>query len=200
MIPGRDYLVEIYGEYRVTPVPEGGTRDEDNDDLGYFQLKDGFESELNSSLIFLDELDCDPIDSTKDGDAYTIIGYQAELSDFSENTATTEIPRISCSSVQDHRFGKLKLDPQTHLLLQYRMKKGISFKTMIPGKKHDFSGMSGGGAFAWSKELPNPHAMAQPLLVGITTVYSQYHNVFLVTRLGNVIAGIHKEFPDLPIA
>ncbi len=200
LIPGREHLVELSGEYSVTQIPNGRSRDDDDTDFGYLHFKGGFESQLHKSLIFLDRHDCDLMDSTGDGDAYTVIGYQADLSDFLDDTATNELTRISCSGVNDHRYDKLNLNPQTHLLLQYRMKKGISYKTMIPGKKHDFGGMSGGGAFAWSKDLPNPHAMAQPHLVGITTGYSPYHNVFLVTRLGSIIAGIQKEFPDLPIS
>ena len=61
-------------------------------------------------------------------------------------------------------------------------------------------GMSGGGVFAWSKELPNPHALAQPKLCGIVTGYDPYYNVFIVTRIGHVLSAMLKEFPDLPIS
>lgn len=199
LIPGLDGLTEVTGGYKVTPLPASGSRDDDTVDIGYLHFKNGAEASLNSSCIFLDEGDLNAMDEVADGDVYTAIGYRAELSESSDGVATTELSRIGCAGVNDHRYKKLGLSPISHLLLQYRMSKGVNYKTMNQGQKLDFSGMSGGGAFAWSKDLPNPHALAQPLLVGILTTYSPYHNVFLVTRLGVLLAGILKDFPNLPI-
>jgi hypothetical protein len=199
LIPGLKSLVEIHGSYSTTPLPDSGSRKDDHFDMGYFRLDMEQRSDLDSSLLFLDERDCDPMDVTSDGDAYTLIGYQSELSGTIATKAQTQISRVSCSGVQDHRFEKLGLDPRRHILLQYRMKKGMSYKTMIQGKKHDFGGMSGGGVFAWSKDFPDPKAIAQPYLVGIITGYSSYHNVFIATRLHHVLSAIHKELPHLPI-
>lgn len=199
LIPGQESLVEIYGAYSTTPLPSSGSRKDDHFDMGYFHLNSKQRSDLDDSLLFLDERDCDPMDETTDGDAYTLIGYQSALSESTSNTAKTDISRIACSGVKDHRYQKLGLDPKNHILVQYRMKKGMSYKTMIQGKKHDFSGMSGGGVFAWSKKFPDPKAIAQPHLVGIITEYSEYHNVFIATRLNHVLSAMHKEFPNLPI-
>lgn len=199
LIPGLDGLTEVTGGYKVTPLPASGSRDDDAVDVGYFHFENGTERLLHDSCIFLDERDLDAMDETSDGDVYTAIGYQAELSEASDGVASTELSRITCSGVSDHRYEKLGLTPQKHLLLQYRVNKGVSYRTMHQGKRHDFSGMSGGGAFAWSKELPNPHALSQPYLVGILTTYVPYHNVFVVTRLGSILAGILNDFPHLPI-
>ena len=199
LIPGRDSLVEIQGAYSTTLLPASGSRQDDHLDMGYFHLNSEQRSDIDNSLLFLDERDCCPMDVTSDGDAYTLIGYQSELSEMTGTKAQNEISRITCSGVQDHRYQKLGLDPRRHILLQYRMKKGISYRNMIQGKKHDFGGMSGGGVFAWSKDLPDPKAIAQPHLVGIITGYSNFHNVFIATRLHHVLSAIHKEFPHLPI-
>ncbi len=198
LIPGREHLNEIFGAYSVTNLPEEG-RGKDEIDLGYFQFKNGQENELHESLLFLDEADCDPMDVTNDGDAYTVIGYPADLCELTPGKASTGITRVTCSGVLDHRYEKLGLNADKHLLLQYRMKKGVSQRTLIPGVKFDFGGISGGGAFAWSKSLPDHRALAQPHLVGIVTAYAPHHNVFQVTRLGSVLSGIQKEFPHLPI-
>ena len=197
LIPGVKSLVEIHGPYSTTPLPDSGSRKDDHFDMGYFSLEVDQRGNIDSSLLFLDERDCDPMDVTSDGDAYTLIGYQSELSESTVTKAQTEISRISCSGVQDHRYQKLGLDPRRHILLQYRMKKGMSYKNMIQGKKHDFRGMSGGGVFAWSKDFLDPKAIAQPHLVGIITGYSYFHNVFIATRLHHVLSAIHKEFPHL---
>lgn len=199
LVPGRESLVEIHGPYLTTPLPASGSRKDDHFDMGYFHLDTDQREDLDRSLLFLDERDCAPMDVTSDGDAYTLIGYQSELSEITNTKAQTEISRISCSGVQDHRYQKLGIDPMTHILLQYRMKKGMSYKGMIQGKRHDFRGMSGGGVFAWSKDFPDPKAIAQPQLVGIITEYSDYHNVFIATRLHHVLSAMHKEFPHLPI-
>lgn len=199
LIPGLESLVEIHGSYSTTPLPNSGSRKDDHFDMGYFHLNAEQRSDIDNSLLFLDERDCEPMDVTSDGDAYTLIGYQSELSETTGTKAQTEISRISCSGVHDHRYEKLGLDPRRHILIQYRMKKGMSYKTMIQGKKHDFGGMSGGGVFAWSKDFPDPKAIAQPHLVGIITGYSSYHNVFIATRLHHVLSAIHNEFPHLPI-
>lgn len=199
LIPGLESLVEIQGAYSTTPLPASGSRKDDHLDMGYFHLNAEQRSDIDNSLLFLDERDCKPMDVTSDGDAYTLIGYQSELSETTATKAQTEISRISCSGVQDHRYEKLGLDPRRQILLQYRMKKGMSHKTMIQGKKHDFGGMSGGGVFAWSKDFPDPKAIAQPHLVGIITGYSSYHNVFIATRLHHVLSAILNEFPHFPI-
>ncbi len=200
LIPGLESLVELHGPYATTPLPDKGSREDDDYDMGYFHLNTDQQADIDSSMLFLDERDCDPMDVTSDGDAYTLIGYQSELSESTANKAKAEISRVSCSGVQDHRYQKLGLDPKRHILLQFRMKKGMSYKTMVQGKKHDFGGMSGGGVFAWSKESPIPKAIAQPHLVGIITGYSNYHNVFIATRLHHVLCAMHKEFPNLPIS
>ncbi len=198
LIPGREHLIEIFGKYSVTNLPAEG-RDKDEIDFGYFHFKNGQEEEIHDSLLFLDEADCNAMDVTNDGDAYTVIGYPADLSELTGGKASTEITRITCSGVMDHRYEKLGLKADEHLLLQYRMKKGISQRTLTPGIKFDFGGISGGGVFAWSKSLPDSRALDQPYLVGMVTTYSPHHNVFQVTRLGSVLRGIQKEFPHLPI-
>jgi hypothetical protein len=200
LIPGKEGLTGVKGEYFITPLPESGARRDDLLDLGFLPLSSGSELSLNDSMIFLDHRDCDAMDETAEEDAYTVIGYQADLSDVGDEIVQSRISRIGCSGVQDHRYEKLGLDPRTHLLLQYRMKKGVIYRTLSPGKKHNFEGISGGGVFAWSKDLPNPHAMDQPLLVGIVTDYSPHHNVFVATRLGVLLAGIQKRFPHLPLS
>jgi len=60
-------------------------------------------------------------------------------------------------------------------------------------------GMSGGGVFAWSKELPKLSALAQPKLGAIVTEYNQSHNVFIATRLACYLTAIKKNEPSLPI-
>lgn len=199
LIPGQQSLVAMSGGYSVSQLPETGSRNDDKIDVGYFPLDSSFAHSLDDSLIFLDGFDSDPMDETQHNDTYTIIGYQASLSSSEGKTVSCEISRVTCDGVLDHRYGKLGLNPKHHILLQYRMQKGISYETMIQGKKHVFDGMSGGGVFAWSKDLPNPHYFAQPKLCGIVTGYNPHHNVFIATRLGHVLSAILNEFPDLPI-
>ena len=200
LIPGRESLVTIFGSYAVSPMPESNSRGDDKIDVGYFPLDAYFSENLDDSLVFLDGYDSDPMDELHDKDAYTIIGYQASCSSSKREVFSSQISSITCDGVLDYRYRKLGLSPQNHILLQYRMRKGVSYETMSQGKKHNFDGMSGGGVFAWSKELPNPHALAQPKLCGIVTGYDRHYNVFIATRIGHVLSAMLKQFPDLPIS
>lgn len=199
LIPGQESLAPISGPYVVSQLPETKSRNDDKIDVGYFPLSSSFKQNLHNSLVFLNSLDIDAMDEVQHEDSYTVIGYQASLSNIIGEVASSELTRISCDGVLDYRYRKLGLSPESHLLLQYRMRKGISYETMKQGKKHVFDGMSGGGVFAWSKELPDHKALAQPKLCGIVTFYEPHYNVFLVTRIGYVLVSILKEFPNLPL-
>ncbi len=200
LIPGRDHLMPIFGSYSTTKIPETGSREDDKIDLGYFIFKKGVEDKLDASLVFLDERDIDPLDATEKNDSYTLIGYPSQLSQSLGGRAATEITRISGDGVNDHRYEKLGISTKSHILVQYRPKKATNSRTMLQAKGIAFGGMSGCGAFAWSKSFPDVRDIAQPNLVGILTGYSSFHSTFIITRIHSIISAMLKEFPHLPIS
>jgi len=199
LIPGKNHLIPLTGSYSVTELPDTGLRDDDHSDFGFLKFQSDMQHNLDDSLVFIDERDCDPMDTTEEKDAYTIIGYPSESSQSTEGTAETAITRISGEGTRDHRYAKLGLTPKSHLLIQYRTRKATT-PLMKQARKVNFEGMSGGGVFAWSKNLPNPDALSQPNLVGVVTAYSEYHNVFISTRIHMIFSTLKNKFPDLPIS
>lgn len=200
LIPGKDHLIPIYGNYSTSKLPDNGTREDDGIDLGYFSFKNGFEDQLDGSLVFLDERDIDPLDATEKNDSYTLIGFPSQLSRLQGGKAGTEITRISGDGVNDHRYEKLGITTKSHILIQYRRKKATNSRTMLQAKGINFGGMSGCGVFAWSKLFPDLRGISQPNLVGILTGYSTFHSVFIVTRIHSILSAMLKEFPNLPIS
>src|SRR5262249_44839247 len=94
---------------------------------------------------------------------------------------------------------KLGMSIQHHLAVRFRNKKAISYRDLKRRMPPSPYGMSGGGVFAWSKQLPNPAALTAPKLVGILNKYRRQKNMFLAPRLNCYIGGTAAKHPDFPI-
>lgn len=199
LIPSTSGFVNLYGEFVENRLPPSKCRTDDPTDVCVVGLPEDLVIRLHDELVFLNREDCDLFDETRSGDAYTMIGYPARKSSVRGDTAFTEQFSLSGSGVVDFSFDKFGLDPQKHLAIQHRTKKAVQFSTMLKVQSPHPEGMSGGGIFAWSKDLPKPSALAQPKLVGILTEYHQSRNVFIGTRLSSHLMAIRWSDPKLPI-
>jgi hypothetical protein len=164
-----------------------------------FRVESDTVSELHDDFVFLNENDCDTFDETTAKDAYTIIGWPTRRANKSGDRLESEILYISGEGLTDQRYERLKCNKIHHLLVQYRRNRSVHFSTMLRAQLPLPEGMSGGGVFAWSKDLPRLSALAQPKLVAIVTEYNQSHNVFVATRLACYLVAIKKNEPSLPI-
>lgn len=200
LIPGKDGLAYVHGYLATLKMPLSGNRADDTYDISYYRLDRDFADSIHPDLTFLEAADCDLYDVTNDGDAYTVVGYPARKSQTIGITAKTEIFTLSGEAILDERYLKTGRKIQHHLLVQFRRKRAMDYKTFTKSTVCLPEGMSGGGVFAWSKQLLNTKTITQPKLVGIATDYDQSSNVFIATRLNCYIRCIQKSNPQLPIA
>ena len=199
-IPGKKHLIPISGYLADMRMPTSGNRDDDRYDVAYYRLDHDCISEIHDEFAFLKADDCDLYDTTSDGDCYTIIGYPSRKSETVGQSTRTELISLTGEGVTDSRYGKSNRNIQHHLLIQYRRNRALHYRTFKKSLVCLPEGMSGGGVFAWHKELPNPKFVTQPKLVGIVTDYDQGNDVFIATRLNCFVRCIMKNNPELPIS
>jgi hypothetical protein len=199
LIPGRDGLKGLNGHFAGMRMPSSGNRSDDRYDIAYVKLLKEELGMLHHDLMFLEAHECDTFDAVTAKDTYTVIGYPAEKSKTSSGEVATSIFSFSSEGVKDYRYKKIGCNLDHHLLVQFRRHRAFSYKTMQNSGVPDFAGLSGGGVFAWSKELPDPRALSQPKLTAIVTEYHVRSHVFVATRLSCYLACLKKNDPDLPI-
>ena len=199
-IPSKDGFDGLSGVWAGTRIPKAGKRQNDRYDVCYIRLDPSVVESLHDDLLFLDAEDCDPFDTTAKNDCYTMIGYPARKSETRDTTVSTFLISLSGDGVDDGRYELLNRERKSHILVQHRRNKALSYSTTKRTQSPHPVGMSGGGVFAWDKSLPRLSALKQPRLVGIITEYHASQNVFVSTRLGLHLWAIHRNNPDLPIS
>ncbi len=199
LVPAQGGFVNLFGLFLESKLSSSGSRNDDKLDVAVVRLSDGLVSRLHDRLLFLDHEDCDLADVTQSGDSYTIIGYPARKSGMDGNSVFTDEFSLSGEGVADGRIEQLGLDVRRHVIVQFRKNRSVHYSTMLKSQPPHPEGMSGGGIFAWSKELPRLSALAQPRLVGILTEYHEQKNIFLGSRLSAHLMAIHRNDPSLPI-
>lgn len=199
LIPSKTGFVNLFGLFLETKLPSSGSRNDDRSDVAVVRLPEEPVDRLHEHLIFLDHDDYDLADSTAPKDAYTIVRFPARRSETKGGFASTDQFSLSGEGVMDRRFEELGSEPHRHLIVQFRNKRAVHYSTMLKTQSPHPAGMSGGGMFAWSKDLPKLSALAQPRLVAILTEYHPQKNVFVGTRLHSHLMAIHRKVPALPI-
>jgi hypothetical protein len=199
LIPSKHGFVNLFGLFLESPLPPSGSRKDDNRDVAVVRLSQDLVDRIHDHLLFLEHDDCDLADITKPNDVYTVIGYPSKTSRTAGHSIMTDLFSLSGDGVMDKRF-ELGLDPRRHVVVQLRMKRAVHYSNMLKTRPPHPAGMSGGGVFAWSKELPELSALAQPKLAGILTEYHEHKNVFVGTRLGSYLIAMHQNDPTLPIS
>jgi hypothetical protein len=199
LIPSKTGFVNLFGLFIELAISPNQTRNDDKLDVAVVRLSHDLVARIHDSLLFLDHADCDLTDQTTAGDAYTIVGYPARKSERGNQRVSSEIFALSGEGVSDKRFDQLALDRKHHLVVQYRPKRAIRYATMRRSRTPHPEGMSGGGMFAWHKDLPKLSALGQPKLAAIVTEYHQHKNVFVGTRLSAYLIAMHRNDPTLPI-
>lgn len=199
MIPGREGLVDLVGHYSYTRRPLSGERLGDRYDIAFVRLDDELAADLHPVFTFLDAPDAGLDDLMTPGDAYSVIGFPARRSSTSGRFAETSLLTLTGSGVPATQYEALGFSTRHHLVLQFRRKKALD---SVSGRRTPPclpEGMSGGGIFAWSKELPALRHFGSPHLAGIVHGYDASKSVFLGTRLLCYLRCIRDQHPELPI-
>jgi len=198
LVPSKTGFINLFGLFIETNA-KNRSRNDDKLDVAVVRLTDDFVSRLHDDFLFLEHADCDLEETTTAGDAYTVIGWPARRSARQGDRVFTDLFSLSGEGVADHRFQQLSLDPVHNVIVQYRMNRAVDYSTMLKRQFGNPEGMSGGGIFAWNKELPKLSALEQPKLIGVITEYHPHKNVFVGTRLHAYLVAMHRNDPSLPI-
>ena len=199
MIPGTQGLTGASGQYSYTRLPSSGERKTDLYDIAFVRLDEDVVANLHPDFSFLNAYDANLEDRMASGDAYSVIGFPARRSSSVGSFVETSLLVLTGSGVGSSEYEDLGLSTNHHLLLRFRRKKAIDFKTRRRSAPCLPEGMSGGGIFAWSKKIPDPKHLSQPHLVGVVHTHDSSLNAFLGTRLLCYIRCIRDQHPDLPI-
>jgi hypothetical protein len=198
LVPSKTGFVSLFGLF-IEANAKNRSRNDDKLDVAVVRLADELVDRLHDNFLFLQHADCDLAETTTAGDAYTVIGCPARRSARQGNRVVTDLFSLSGEGVTDRRFQQLALDPVHNVIVQYRMNRTVDFSTMLKRQFGNPEGMSGGGIFAWDKELPKLSALKQPKLIGVVTEYHPHQNVFVGTRLHAYLVAMHRNDPSLPI-
>lgn len=198
-IPCQESLKEITGMISGIRMPESGNRIDDRYDFAYCRLDPELADDLHMNFIPLDADDCDMMDTTEDGDMYTIVGFPFSRSKTRLGSAESEILIISGGGKLVSHYPKLRLSLQDNIVVSFRPKKSKSFKTGLIGSTPNFPGISGGAILAWDKRLPDPAALNTPKLCAIIHEFHRSMNCFVGTRLHCFLVAIKDNENNLPI-
>ena len=198
-IPGKKSLQEIVGMITGFQMPESGNRSDDRYDFAYCRLDSELANNLHPDFISLNADDCDTMDTTEDGDMYTIVGFPFSRSNTRSGSAESEILVMSGTGKMTSNYQKLRLSAKDNIAVLFRLKKAKSFVTGLTGSTPNFPGISGGAILAWDKRLPDPKALNTPKLCAIIHEYHKGINCFVGTRLHCFLVAIKKNEPTLGI-
>jgi hypothetical protein len=197
LIPGKKSLIFPSGFFVRGPNPISGKRIDDHIDLAYIHLSKEIADDLNDDLIPLNNKDFDCSDVSNEGDAYSLIGYPASKSSSTNTISTTELFVLTGEGQKNHFYENLGLNIKDNLIIRFRRKKGFCLqreqRVLMPNPQ----GLSGGGVFSWSKDLPNKNELKTPKLAGIITEYHRNKHFFVSTRLELFIKCICYRYPSL---
>ena len=199
-IPGKKSLQEIVGMISGVQMPESGNRSEDRYDLAYCRLDSKLANNLHPDFIPLNADDCDTMDTTEDGDMYTIVGFPSSRSNTRPRLAKSEILVMSGTGKLTLNYQKLRLSANDNIVVSFRLKKSKSFVTGLTGSTPNLPGISGGAILAWDKRLPDPKAVNTPKLCAIIHEFHKGINCFVGTRLHCFLVAIKQNEPTLRIA
>lgn len=198
-IPGIDTMIHPSGYHSSMRIPESGERADDRYDIAYFRLMPEIVADLHPETIIFDAADCDTRDTTADGDTYTMIGYPARKSSVKGITASSELFDLTGAGRGEKHYAELGLTIQHHILISHRKKKCVDFGTERRVTPPNPEGMSGGGVFAWAKDLLDPEHLDTPKLCGIIIEHYPGKSLYVATRLDCFINCILMNNPDLPV-
>lgn len=198
-IPGRQQIVPIEGHSAHNPVPLNGDRKDDRLDFAYYRLSTDLKFNLHDSFQPIRAQDVDPFDRPNERDYYTFVGYPWRKTVSRLGKQETEQFTFSGEIVSDEMFQRWEYSKESHYLIKFRRNKVFSarYKSLSPSPHPE--GISGGGIFAWPKEVDNEPDIPALKLVGICHTYHSQSHLLAGTHVGIYLWGIQNNNPWLPV-
>jgi hypothetical protein len=196
-IPGKQRITPVSGMFAHIPVPRMASRSDDTADIAYFRLSKELREKLHPSLPIMTRDDIFILDQTLEGDLYTFAGFPWRKS-FSEcGNVITEAFTFTGGAVSDKTYQALGYSPAVHIVIRFRRKKSFStrYRSVITAPHP--AGISGGGVFAWPKDIQERTEVPNLKLVGIAHTYHKNFHYMAATRLKSYLACIFQNNPEL---
>jgi len=196
-IPCARSIRAIAGDLASLGLPRSGLRADDRVDIACVRLDPGIAIDLHPRLRPLTRADLALTDSLETGDHYTFGGYPWRKSDCRKGIATTTLTTFTGEAVSRDVYNRLGYSPQFHVAIRYRRKKSVSFRTGRREVAPLPHGVSGGGVFAWQKDIIQNPREPELLLCAAAHTYLANEALLIGTRLGPYLAMIDRNWPEL---
>lgn len=197
MVPGKNGLIPIEGYFSTLEIAKGYTRLDDKIDTAYFKLSDNLANNLHQSLKVLLRKDISLTESLIEGDIYTFGGYPCRKSKRENGSHLTELFSFTGGAAPERKYKLLGYDRRMNVVIKFNRK-----KTCTPdgerGTAPHPQGISGGGVFAWPKDIKVRSLKDSELnLVAISHSYHEKQQCLAATRINNYLANIYHNNPEL---
>jgi hypothetical protein len=174
------------------------TGPDDRFDLAFLRLTDEQISDLgNCSFIADGDMDVSerPNLSRPLGSKYYALGYPCRLNERRKNQPIKPHSLLIATLPADMvAYSKLAVGPDSHLLLELDLKEVSNRAGRTTAPK--LYGMSGCGIWSAPRELGLPSG-DERLLAILTEYHGGSHKVIVATRIGALLDGVEKSFPEL---
>jgi hypothetical protein len=197
LLPGRDGITLICGHFAHIPVPRGGKRSDDKADIAYFRLSEDLRTNLDPSLLILTRDDILLCDQLLDGDLYTFAGYPWRKSQSQQGKIVAEPFTFTGGAASGKDYEKLGYSRTVHIVVKFRRRKSFSVLHQAVKTAPRPGGISGGGVFAWPKDLQERTHISNLKLVGIAHTYHEDRHCMAGTRINTYLACILQNNPGL---
>jgi hypothetical protein len=196
-VPCRHSIRTVQGTLIAVGLPASGRRVDDRVDIACIKLDRVIANDLDPMLRPLDRCDLALFDTLRSGDHYTFAGYPWRKSEFKQNVACTTLTTFTGEASSPEVYQRVGYSPNFHVVIRYRRKKSISFRTRRREMAPLPHGVSGGGVFSWQKDIIQNPREPELRLCAIAHTYLANESLLIGTRLGPYLALIEHNWPEM---
>lgn len=188
-------MIELVGPGRGSPAD--GDRDKDRHDSSYVRVSNEIACRINKALWFLPPQLVDMNDVTTSGKNYLFTGYPhtAVKKEYLRRHVVSQLHSYADKAVENEIYGKLGLDPASHIAINFDAKRAKDANGMIVVPK-DRRGMSGGGV--WNgKDGVDSQGLPNTRLCGLAIEHHRDYRCVVGVKINIIVESIRHDFPEL---
>jgi hypothetical protein len=196
LIPGNGRFIPLTGSVGAMKLPPSGDRADDRFDVAYCWLSPECAEDLDPSCLVLDRDDVDISSKAEPRTSFTFAGYPWRKSAAKNGRLETRLTTFSGVEADSDIYEAFGLNRTTHLIIRFNREKAFHSgqnQMVTASLPH---GMSGGGAYVWSKDALKKWPVRLPL-AGIVTDVVRANKLLIATRLSVFVNCIFHNQPDL---
>ena len=194
-IPSTEGISPVEGGIGGNVIGANEDRRDDKFDVAYIRLSSNIDALAHPTFIPLPRQSIDPGGYVLPGDFCSVGGYPITQADRTETAYRSSAYSYVGMAAEHEEYTRLGYDPAVHLVVKYRMKKGIFPEGDRTNPPHP-RGLSGGGIFRLHPDFLHAREHAPRLLVGSMHTYLKRENCFVGTRTPGHLRLIEQRFPE----